>query len=104
MGAEHLGSAALQLADELPNERGCAWLVVAEARAGAGSPGGADDAFREALALLAEQGTVRQHAAALRSYGRFLRDSGREREALDVFEQAAEVASNLQVEPAGADR
>jgi hypothetical protein len=36
----------------------------------------------------------------LRSYGRFLRDSGREREALDVFERAAEVASNLQAESA----
>jgi len=103
-GAEQLGSAALQLTDELPNERGGAWLVVAEARAGAGSPDSADDAFREALALLAEHGTVRQHSAALRSYGRFLRDSGREREALDVFEQAAEVASNLQVEQAGTDR
>jgi len=97
-GAEHLGSAALQLAEALPNERGGAWLVVAEARAGGGEAGGADEAFREALALLAEHGTVRQHAAALRSYGRFLRDSGREREALDVFEQAAEVASNLQVQ------
>jgi transcriptional regulator with XRE-family HTH domain len=98
-GAEHLGSQALQLADELPNERGAAWLVVAEARAGSGDEGGADTAFREALGLLAEHGTVRQHAAGLRSYGRFLRDAGREREALDVFEQAAEVASNLQLEP-----
>jgi len=95
-GAEHLGSQALQLADDLPNERGGAWLVVAESRAGSGDDGGADDAFREALALLGEHGTLRQHATALRTYGRFLRDMGREREALDVFEQAAEVASNLQ--------
>jgi tetratricopeptide (TPR) repeat protein len=103
-GAEHLGSAALGLAEEIPNERGGATLVVAEARAGSGNPEGADEAFREALELLAEHGTVRQHAAALRSYGRFLRDEGREHEALDVFEQAAEVASNLQVEPTGSDR
>ena len=100
-GAEHLGTQALQLADELPNERGGAWLVVAEARAGAGETAEADEAFRKALTLLAEHGTVRQHSAARRSYGRFLRDSGREREALDVFEQAAEVASNLQVETTG---
>jgi tetratricopeptide (TPR) repeat protein len=98
--AEHLASAALQLAEDLPNERGAAWLVVAEARAGNGDADGADEAFREALELLADHGTVRQHAAALRSYGRFLRDSGREREALDVFERAAEVASNLQAESA----
>src|SRR5262249_29352274 len=96
-GAEHLGAQALLLADELPNERGGAWLVVGEARAGAGDSAGADEAFRESLALLAEHGTVREHAAALRSYGRFLRDEDREHEALDVFEQAAEVASNLQV-------
>ena len=98
--AEHLASAALQLAEDLPNERGAAWLVVAEARAGNGDADGADEAFREALELLADHGTVRQHAAALRSYGRFLRDSGREREALDVFERAAEVTSNLQAESA----
>jgi transcriptional regulator with XRE-family HTH domain len=104
LGAEHLGSAALQLAHGIPNERGGAWLVVAEARAGGGSPDRADEAFREALELLAEHGTVRQHSAALRSYGRFLRDEGREREALDVFEQAAEVASNLQTEPAILER
>jgi tetratricopeptide (TPR) repeat protein len=100
-GAEHLGSAALGLAEDLPNERGGAWLVVAEARVGGGNPEGADEAFGEALGLLAEHGTVRQHSAALRSYGRFLRDEGREREALDVFERAADVASNLQVEPTG---
>jgi Tfp pilus assembly protein PilF len=100
-GAEHLASAALRLADDLPNERGGAWLVVAEARAGDGNTNGADDAFREALDILARHGTVRQHAAALRSYGRFLRDEGREHEALDVFERAAEVASNLQAESTG---
>ena len=59
---------------------------------------------REALALLGEHGTVREHAAVLRSYGRYLRDAGREREALDVFERAAEVASNLQGEPTSTDR
>jgi Tfp pilus assembly protein PilF len=103
-GAEHLASSALQLSEDIPNERGGAWLVVAEARAGSGSTAGADEAFREALELLAVHGSLRQHSAALRSYGRFLRDENREHEALDVFELAAEVASNLQVEPTGADR
>jgi tetratricopeptide (TPR) repeat protein len=100
-GAEHLASSALQLSEDIPNERGGAWLVVAEARAGGKDAKSADQAFHEALVLLAEYGTVRQHSAALRSYGRFLREEGRERDALDVFEQAAEVASNLQVEPTG---
>ena len=60
--------------------------------------------YGAALELLAAHGTVREHAAVLRSYGRFLRDGGRELEALDVFERAAEVAANLQSDPAGAER
>jgi transcriptional regulator with XRE-family HTH domain len=102
-GAEHLGAQALQLAEDLPNERGNAWWAIADARAAAGT-GGADEAYREAVALLGEHGTVREHAAVLRAYGRYLRDSERERDALDVFERAAEVASNLQAEPASIDR
>jgi transcriptional regulator with XRE-family HTH domain len=102
-GAEHLGEQALFLADELPNERGHAWWAIAEARARGGA-GNADEAYREAIALLAEHGSVRQHANVLRSYGRFLRESGREHDALDVFERAADVASNLQVEPALSER
>ena len=58
----------------------------------------------EAIGLLGGHGSVRDHAGVLRSYGRFLRDAGREREALGVFERAAEVASNLQAEPASAER
>jgi Tfp pilus assembly protein PilF len=102
-GAEHLGQQALSLSGELPNERGHAWWAIAEAR-GQGGERSADDAYRESVALLAEHGTVRQQANVLRSYGRFLREQGREREALDVFERAADVASNLQAEPASADR
>ena len=102
-GAEHLGQQALSLSVELPNERGNAWWAIAEARANGDGPG-ADDAYREAIALLGEHGTVRQHAAVLRSYGRYLRSISRELEALDVFERAADVASNLQGEPLAADR
>ena len=102
-GAEHLGQLALALSDELPNERGHAWWAIAEAR-GQGGEGSADEAYQEAIVLLAEHGTVRQQANVLRSYGRFLRETGREHEALDVFERAADVASNLQGEPASVDR
>jgi tetratricopeptide (TPR) repeat protein len=101
-GAEHLGQQALALAGELPNERGHAWWAIAEARARGGD--GADAAYREAIALLGSHGTVRHYANVLRSYGRFLRDQGREREALDVFERAADIASNLQGEPASSER
>jgi hypothetical protein len=40
----------------------------------------------------------------LRVYGRYLRDVGREGDALDVFERAANVASNLHGEPSIAER
>ncbi len=99
--AVRLAEEAIALAAEVPNERGNAWLALAEAR---GTGEDADAAYAEALALLSAHGTVREHAAALRSYGRFLRESGRESEALDVFELAAEVAANLQADPAGLDR
>jgi transcriptional regulator with XRE-family HTH domain len=107
---EALADEALLLAGSVPNERGNAWWAIAEARSrhgGSGTAGGvgdADAAYGEAVALLAAHGTVREHAAVLRSYGRFLRESGRELEALDVFERAAEVAANLQADPAGAER
>jgi tetratricopeptide (TPR) repeat protein len=101
--AEDLGQQALEFAVELPMEAGQAWCVIAEARAGAGDPG-ADEAFREAIDLLHAHGTVRDYANVLRAYGRYLRDAGREHEALDVFERAANVASNLQGEPSTAER
>jgi transcriptional regulator with XRE-family HTH domain len=102
-GAEHLGQQALQLTRELPNERGHAWWAIAQARARGADPG-ADAAYQEAISLLEQHGTVRHHAAVLRSYGRYLREAGREREALDVFERAADVASNLQGEPVSYER
>ena len=101
--AEALAVEALALAGSAPGEAGLAWWAVAEARA-AGEGAEVDDAFVEATALLGEHGSVRDHAGVLRSYGRYLRAAGREREALDVFERAAEVASNLQAEPASAER
>ncbi len=105
-GAEALAEEALLLSGSLPNERGNAWWAIAEARSRRPGPGAAeaDAAYGAALELLAAHGTVREHAALLRSYGRFLRDAGRELEALDVFERAAEVAANLQPDPAGAER
>ena len=101
--AEDLGQQALEFAADLPNEAGQAWRAIAEARAGAGDPG-ADDAFREAIELLHSSGTVRDYANVLRAYGRHLREVGREHEALDVFERAANVASNLQGERHTAER
>ena|SRR5579862_3659290 len=101
--AEQFGRLTLELADDLPTEAGAAWRAIAEARAAVGDPS-ADDAFREALDLLHNHGSIRDYANLLRAYGRYLREVGREHEALDVFERAANVASNLQGEPSTAER
>ena len=101
--AERLGQSALALALEQPNEYGQAWWAIAEARAGAGDAN-ADDAFRQAVDLLHVHGTVRHYTNALRAYGRYLRDAGREHDAMEVFERAANVASNLAGEPSTAER
>jgi len=101
--AERLGREALAMSANHPNEHGQAWWALADARAGAGDPG-ADEAFERAVELLHVHGTVRHYTNVLRAYGRYLRDVGREREALDVFERAANVASNLQGEPSTAER
>jgi len=101
--AEDLAQQALEFAADLPSEAGQAWRAIAEARAGAGDPG-ADEAFRQAIEFLHESGTVRDYATVLRAYGRYLREVGREHDALDVFERAANVASNLQGERHAAER
>ena len=87
------GNQALLLARGLPSEQGRIWAARADARAAAGDPA-ADAAFRKALELLREHGTVQEEAGLLRSYGRYLRSTDRDAEALDVFERAAEVASD----------
>jgi tetratricopeptide (TPR) repeat protein len=101
--AERLGREALALSQDFPNEHGQAWWAIAEARAGAGDPNAAD-AFERAVEELHLHGTVRHYANVLRAYGRYLREVGRERDALDIYERAANVASNLQGEPTTAER
>ena len=101
--AASIAEQALALSTGMPGEHGRAWLAVAEARAGSGAAA-ADEAFDAAIALLGQHGSGREHAEALRAYGRHLRDGGREREALEVFEQAAQVASSPRGDRSGALR
>ncbi len=82
----------------LPNQLALATWALAESLAGRNDPEAAET-FAAAAAELREHGTVREQAQALRAYGRYLRDAGREREALDVLDRAAEVAAGLQSEP-----
>ena len=59
----------------------------------------AHESFRKATTLLEEQGHRRDYVEAYRAWGKFLRRSGREDEALEVLERAADLAA----EPVAAD-
>jgi tetratricopeptide (TPR) repeat protein len=89
---------AQEAAALLPNQLALATWALAEALAGVQDPA-AGETFATATTQLSVHGTVREHAQALRAYGRYLRDSGREGDALDVLDLAAEVAAGLSPEP-----
>jgi len=85
--------------DEYPREKGNAIWALAEGLALTGDADGADAAFRRAIALLEAQGHRRDYVEAYRAWGKFLRRAGREEEALEVLEKAADLAA----EPVGTD-
>ena len=101
------GSAAVALArtalaeigDELPRERGSAYLALAESLALLGATDEADEAFTEAVELLERQHQWREATRACRAWARMLRAEGCEQRALDVLDRAAE----LGLRPAPAD-
>jgi len=95
--------AALESAgQENPHERGNALWALAEGLALTGETDDADSAFRDATKLLEEHGHRRDVGEAYRSWGKFLRRAGREDDALEVFERAADLASEpLTVEAHG---
>jgi tetratricopeptide (TPR) repeat protein len=76
-----------------PAELGAASLALAEGLALQGQTAEADQAFRRAVSLLAAQRRWREAAQAARSWGRVLREAGRESEALEALEQAADLAA-----------
>jgi tetratricopeptide (TPR) repeat protein len=72
-------------------ERGAAQLALAEGLALQGDTDAAADAFGEAVETFESAGLVHDAAQAYRSWGRILRDAGREHEALDALDRAAEL-------------
>jgi tetratricopeptide (TPR) repeat protein len=101
-GAEAVrrANAAIEAAgDEYHRERGNALWALAEGLALTGDTDAADDAFRKATTQLQEHGHRRDYVEAYRAWGKFLRRAGREDEALEVLERAADLAS----EPVSAD-
>jgi tetratricopeptide (TPR) repeat protein len=101
--AAHLGDAAEAIeraeaavavaSDEYQRERGSALWALAEARALNDDVDGADNAFRQATEILQEHGHRRDFIEAYRAWGKFLRRSGREEQALEVLERAADLAA-----------
>ena len=95
-GEEAIARARASLAaagDEYPHESGHALWSLAEGLAMTGDLDEADATFREATTLLEEHGHRRDFVEAYRAWGKFLRKAGREQEALEVLERAADLAS-----------
>jgi tetratricopeptide (TPR) repeat protein len=89
---EYAQAALELLGDGNPAEQGLALWALADATALKGDEADAHKTYERAVVLLTEQGRWRDAANCCRSWGRFLRKAGRETEALDVLERAADLA------------
>ena len=76
----------------VPLEEGLACSVLADALVATGETQGADEAYRRAVALLEAQGRWRDATNACRGWARMLRRMGREGQAMDVLDRAADLA------------
>jgi transcriptional regulator with XRE-family HTH domain len=80
------------IGDDDPVDEGLAFAALADGLALADDVPAADEAYRRATAALAEQGRWQAAATACRSWARMLRQVGREEQAMDVLDRAAELA------------
>jgi tetratricopeptide (TPR) repeat protein len=80
------------LGESDPLEQGSALVALAEGLRMQGDLAGAEDSFRRAVEAFEVAERPQEKAQAYREWGRLLRDAGREGEALDVLEKAAEAA------------
>jgi transcriptional regulator with XRE-family HTH domain len=84
---------SLELLGDLdPGEQGAAWLALARGLELQGETSAALEAFRRSTQTLEAADKVADAAEACRVWGRALRAAGRENEAMDVLENAAELA------------
>lgn len=94
-GAEAARRARESLAlldDDVPAERGFAYLALAEGLVLADDLDGALLAYADSAARLESAGRRQEAAQTCRAWARVLRRSGREAEALDVLERATDLA------------
>jgi transcriptional regulator with XRE-family HTH domain len=89
------GNDALAIAGEAyPTERGCALYALAQAHEALDSMTEAEASYAAAAELLAVHGSPADRSDAFRGWARFLRRNGRESEALDVLDRAADVVAH----------
>jgi transcriptional regulator with XRE-family HTH domain len=86
-----------------PADEGLAAYALADAQSALGDGAGAHDSYARAVELLETTGRWRSASSAGRAWGRMLRDHGREREALDVLDRAADLGMRATPEAARAD-
>jgi transcriptional regulator with XRE-family HTH domain len=104
-GAVSRGQEVLDLlGDENPAEQGNAWWAIGEGLAIRDDSAGADEAFRRAADLLSGEGRWREASQASRAWAKMLRVAGRESEALDVLERAADLAARRESSEVHASR
>jgi transcriptional regulator with XRE-family HTH domain len=95
--AEKFARQAIEvLGDEHPAEQGLAWAALADAQALQDRD--ASDAFGKAADLLQKHGHQVDLTEARRSWARYLRKVGRESEALDVLDRAAQINASTRTQ------
>jgi len=97
-------AAALEALDLLesgpePVEVGRAWHTLADVFERVSDLDLAERAHRTAIDTLVRQGAAKHLGEAYRGFGKFLRAQGREQEALDAFEYAADLAAHTAALP-----
>jgi tetratricopeptide (TPR) repeat protein len=89
--AESLAREAIEaLGNEHPAEQGLAWAALADALA-LQENAEADETFRKAADLLEQHGHQISLTETFRAWSRYLRNTGRESDALDVLDRAAQL-------------
>jgi tetratricopeptide (TPR) repeat protein len=90
--------------DSIPADRGHALAVLGDALALAGQSADADASYREAVDILESEGRWRPAANACRAWGNLLRAGGREAEAMDALDRAAELGMRATPQHARSER
>ena len=100
-----LARAALALIGESNRlDQGLALSALADGLGMAGEKEAADEAYRRAVDMLEGLGRWRDAATTCRAWGRMLRDSGHEQQALDMLDRSAELGMKAAPATAHAER